>query len=390
MLAEDKLMKTLPNNILIIPKRTNGDYGKFLREMSKENSSFEKLNEGLSNVDGFNFDLALYTNKKQGKGYVIERYIENYKSYLARVRNGENKNPNELNEIHIYNGDKLEYLSFNEIVKPSKNEPLKLTNIFEFEQIFKQFFINVKDSKLDYTKLYYFYQIYTKDLRGRNGMVGNLDSKTFTIFSKYMHAIFNFIYELNTDAIDKGMLNEIVLNSLIKITKNMEEPKYLILKRLNYYLMLNKELLGDNMLKKDDVDELKRVISLYDRDNPEIMTEILELVQKNPALKYYLIGKFLKLIDSTKYQSGKKQDIFGNFVTNANRNNIKNLFVTEVLQKNNYYIQKMNPKGKLVFNLFESDLNSLFNEENNLSFEDYLLSIFAGYYTENILKKGGD
>jgi len=139
MLAEDKLMKTLPNNILIIPKRTNGDYGKFLREMSKENSSFEKLNEGLSNVDGFNFDLALYTNKKQGKGYVIERYIENYKSYLARVRNGENKNPNELNEIHIYNGDKLEYLSFNEIVKPSKNEPLKLTNIFEFEQIFKQF-----------------------------------------------------------------------------------------------------------------------------------------------------------------------------------------------------------------------------------------------------------
>jgi len=221
-------------------------------------------------------------------------------------------------------------------------------------------------------------------------MVGNLDSKTFTIFSKYMHAIFNFIYELNTDAIDKGMLNEIVLNSLIKITKNMEEPKYLILKRLNYYLMLNKELLGDNMLKKDDVDELKRVISLYDRDNPEIMTEILELVQKNPALKYYLIGKFLKLIDSTKYQSGKKQDIFGNFVTNANRNNIKNLFVTEVLQKNNYYIQKMNPKGKLVFNLFESDLNSLFNEENNLSFEDYLLSIFAGYYTENILKKGGD
>jgi len=36
--------------------------------MSKENSSFEKLNEGLSNVDGFNFDLALYTNKNKVKG----------------------------------------------------------------------------------------------------------------------------------------------------------------------------------------------------------------------------------------------------------------------------------------------------------------------------------
>jgi CRISPR-associated protein Csh1 len=390
MLAEDKLMKILPNNILIIPKRTNGHYGDFLREMSKENSSFEKINKGLDNIDGFNFDLALYTKKKQGKGYVIEKYIENYKSYLARVRNEENKNTNELNKISLYKGDKLEYLSFNETVKPSKNEHPVITNIFEFEQIFKQYFINIRDSKLDYTKLYHFYQIYTRDLRGRTGIVGNLDSKTFTIFSKYMHAIFNLIYELNTDAIDKSMLNEIVLNCLIKITKNMEEPKYLILKRLNYYLMLNKELLGDNMLKKDDVDELKIAISSYDRENPENMTEILELIQKNPSLKYYLIGKFLRLIDSTKYQSGKKQDIFGNFVTNANRNNIKNLFVTEVLQKNNYYIQKMNPKGKLVFNLFESDLNSLFNEETNLSFEDYLLSIFAGYYTENILKKGGD
>ncbi|CEL24110.1 hypothetical protein [Methanobacterium formicicum] len=386
MLAEDKLMKILPNNILIIPKRTDGDYGKFLMEMSKKNSSFEKINEGLDNVDGFNFDLALYTKKKQGKGHVIEKYIENYKSYLARVRSDENKNPNELKEIPIYKEDKLEYLSFDETVKRSKKEPVTIKSIFEFEQIFKQFFINIKDSKLDYTKLYYFYQIYTRDLRGRAGIVGNLDSKTFTIFTKYMHAIFNFIYELNTDAIDKNMLNEIVLNNLTKITKNMEEPKYLILKRLNYYLMLNKELLGDNMLEKDHVNKLKRVISSYDKDKPENMAKILELIQENPSLKYYLIGKFLRLIDSTKYQSGKKQDIFGNFVTNANRNNIKNLFVTEVLQKNNYYIQKMNPKGKLVFNLFENDLNSLFNEEN-LSFEDYLLSIFAGYYTENILKK---
>lgn len=390
MIAEDKLMKILPNNILLVPKRINGDYSDFLIEMSKDDKpSFEKINDILKDFKGFNYDLALYTNKKQGKGYIIEKYIENYKSYLARVRTEENKTQEGLSKISLYNGDKMEYLAFNENVKPSKYEPAVIKSIFDFESIFKQFFINIKDSNLDYTKLYHFYQIYTRDLRGKTGIVGNLDSKTFTIFSKYMHSIFNFIYELNPDAVNKGMLNEIILNCLIKITKNIDEPKYLILKRLNYYLMLNKEILGDKMLEKGDLDKLKTTIGKYEKDNPEVMEEISKLIQENPSLKYYLIGKFLKLIDNTKYSSGKKRDIFGNFVTNANRNNIKSLFVTEVLQKNNYYIQKMNPKGKLVFNLFEDDLNSLFNEENELSFEDYLLSIFTGYYTENILK-GGD
>ena len=205
-----------------------------------------------------------------------------------------------------------------------------------------------------------------------------------------MHSIFNFIYELNMDTIDKNMWNEIVLNFILKIQKNKKKPQYPILKRLNYYLMLNKEILGDNMLEKNDITKLKTSINRYGMDKPETTNEILDLIQENPSLKYYLIGKFLKLIDSSKYSGGKKSAIFGNFVTNANRNNIKNLFVTEVLQKNNYYIQKMNPKGKLIFSLIENDVNSLFNEENNLSFEDYMLSIFAGYYTENILKKGGE
>ena len=392
MLAEDKLMKILPNNILLIPKRINGDYKDFLLEMSKEDKpSFERVNNVLREFKGFNYDLALYKNKKQGKGYIIEKYIENYKAYLAMVRSEKDKMQKGLSEkISLYDGEnRFEYLSFNETINPSDKEVKNIKNIFEFEYIFKQFFINIKDSKVDYTKLYHFYQIYTRDLTGKAGIVGNLDSKTFTIFSKYMHSIFNFVYELNPDAIDKSMLNEIALNCLIKIVKNMEKPRYPILKRLNYYLMLNKEILGDKMLEKNDVDKLKTAVEKYEKDNREIIEEILDLTHKNPSLKYYLIGKFLKLIDNKKYHGGKKSDIFGNFVTNANRNNIKNLFVTEVLQKNNYYIQRMNPKGKLVFNLIENDVNSIFNEENNLSFEDYLLSIFAGYYTENILK-GGD
>jgi CRISPR-associated protein Csh1 len=390
MLAEDKLMKILPNNILLVPKKIDGDYGEFLKEMTKEDKpSFERVNTVLRNVPGFTYDLILYKNKKQGKGYVVEKYIENYKSYLARVRSGETNDHWFDESIKLYEDKKLGYLLFEGNLEPSEKEPHDIKNIFQFEYLFKQFFINVKESKLVYPKLYYFYYIYTRDLTGKAGIVGNLDSKTFTIFSKYMHSIFNFIYELNPDAIDKNMLNEMVLNCLVKIVKNMEKPRYPILKRLNYYLMLNKELLGDKMLEKNDVNKLKSAVGKYKRDDSEVIEEILELIQENPSLKYYLIGKFLKLIDNSKYQGGKKPDIFGNFVTNANRNNIKNLFVTEVLQKNNYYIQRMNPKGKLVFNLIENDINSLFNEESNLSFEDYLLSIFAGYYTENILK-GGD
>ncbi len=80
MLAEDKLMKILPNNMLIIPKRKNGSYGEFLMEMTKDEPSFKRINKSLNKIDGFNFDLAFYTNKKQGKGYIIEKYIENYRS----------------------------------------------------------------------------------------------------------------------------------------------------------------------------------------------------------------------------------------------------------------------------------------------------------------------
>jgi CRISPR-associated protein Csh1 len=57
----------------------------------------------------------------------------------------------------------------------------------------------------------------------------------------------------------------------------------------------------------------------------------------------------------------------------------------------------MNKKGKFVFKLFEKDIDSLFNESDGFSFEDYILLIFTGYYTENVLsssygtkKKEGD
>ena len=67
-------------------------------------------------------------------------------------------------------------------------------------------------------------------------------------------------------------------------------------------------------------------------------------------------------------------------------NNIKNLFITEILKKNNYYITKLNRKGKIIFDIIENDPH-LFSEKN-LSYEDYILFMFTGYYTENILRSG--
>ena len=156
--------------------------------------------------------------------------------------------------------------------------------------------------------------------------------------------------------------------------------------------MIKEELLGDNMLKKDGVNKLKEIFAKYNKDNKDTVkaiseedhTQIEELIENDPSIKYYLLGKFIKLIEGFKSSGGKKAEVFNNYVTNANRNNIRNLFVTEVLKKNNYYIEQMGKKGKFVFNLIEEDLGELFNEKG-LSFEDYILLLFTGYYTENIL-----
>lgn len=81
----------------------------------------------------------------------------------------------------------------------------------------------------------------------------------------------------------------------------------------------------------------------------------------------------------------KKGVVFSNFVSNVNRNNIKKLFITEILQKNDFYINKMNKKGKFIFKMFELESNNLFDEGNDFDFEDYLLLLFTGYYAQDIL-----
>ena len=382
--AEDNLKKALNGPMMIIPKSKGiYDYESFVKISHLEDkSSFSKINEFLKdNSKQFNYDLVFYT-EGNGNTYVINKYVENYQAFLIDF----NK------EIKLYDNG-LNYLFNEKYFSNIEEDKQFVNNLFDLEQIFKSLFIKFDGEQIKDPSLFNFYNIYTRDLTGSGGILYGFDSKTVSIFTKYMHSIFNFVYELNEDALNKSMIDEMILNVLIKLqrnTTNNKSHKCRILNYLNYYFMIIKEFLGESMLEDENVKKLKEIFSKYHKgyDFKKISAkdekEIFETIEKDVSLKYYLIGQFISLIDTTKKTGGKNSDIFYNFVLNANKNNIKKLFTSEVLQKNNYYISGMNKKGKFIFKIFENNFNELFDEDD-FFFEDYLLLIFTGYYTENIL-----
>lgn len=380
-IAEDNLKKSLNGPMMIIPKSKGiFEYDSFIKISNLEDrNSFSKINEFLKdNSNEFNYDLVFY---KEGNGntYVINKYVENYQAFLIDF----NK------KIRLYD-EGLNYLFGEKYYEDIGDEKRFVNNLFDLESIFKSFFISIDDDKIKALNLYNFYNIYTMDLTGTAGILYGFDSKTISIFTKYMHSIFNYIYELNGDALNRYMVNEIVLNLLLKFQKNTtikKNYKFCILKNLNYYFMFVKEFLGEYMLNEDEMSNLKSIFfkcTSNEKISKDDENSILEIIEQDVSLKYYLLGQFISLIDSTKGNKGKKSEVFSNFVLNCNRNNIKKLFTTEVLQKNNFYIASMNKKGKFIFKILENNLNDLFDEES-FYFEDYLLLIFTGYYTENIL-----
>ncbi len=383
--AEDNLKKSLKGPMMIIPKSKGiYNYDSFIKIANIEDrGDFSKINEFLKdNSNEFNYDLVFY---KEGNGntYIINKYVENYQAFLIDF----NK------EIKLYDNNGLNYLFGEKYFSDIEEDKLFVNTLFDLEFIFKSFFINIEGENRKYLNLYNFYNIYTRDLTGKGGILYGFDSRTISIFTKYMHSIFNFIYELNEDALTRYMINEIALNLLIKFQRNTTSKrnyKFDIHRYLNYYFMIVREFLGESMLDEENVKNLKNIFSKYNKDNSDVkITDedekfILDAVENDISLKYYLLGQFIALIDNSKRSGGKNSDVFSNFVLNSNKNNIKKLFTTEVLQKNNYYIGGMNKKGKFIFKILETSLNTLFDEENYY-FEDYLLLIFTGYYTENIL-----
>ena len=373
--ANEKIGNIINNPFLrVIPKNIgHEDYTNFLKISNKEINSFEKINQFLKDCDGFNFDLMIIN---ENRGIVtIKKYIENYKAFLVKFEN-----------LKLYNNNHLVYL-FDKEFSTEKLKNININNTFDFENIFKEFFYELDDDKYKFPNLFHFYEIYTKDLTGKSGIFNNFTSRTISIFSKYCENIFDFIYEIKLDSLNKEMINEIVLNSLMVFQKNSfgnKNHSYDILKRLNYYFMFKKEFLGDEMLKNENILELKKIFGNPNGFNEDPL-KFQDLFENDPALKYYLLGQFISCIDIYKSGSGKNKEVFSNFISNVNRNNIKKLFVTEVLQKNNYYIEHMPKKGKFIFRIFESNIDKIFNEGRKFDFEDYLLLIFTGYYSDNIL-----
>lgn len=380
--AISKLKNIMGNNyLMVIPKSKNKEgFKSFLEIANVETNKFDKLNRFLiDKSNDFNFDLMIY--QKENVVMSIKKYITNYKAFLVKFE-----------DLKLYNECELNYLFKETVPKQYKGKLDKIRNYFDLEPIFREFFYDVdSEGSYKFPKLIHFYQIFTKDITGGSGIFSGFDSNITSVFITYMNNIFDFIYELNPDALNKKMINDIVLTSLIKFEKNLrEKAKFPIIKRLNYYFMLKKEFMGDKMLNNESIISLKEIFGQEKEDKSNFKNDyekIDKIIETDPACKYFLIGQFIRLIDNTKSVKDKKS-IFNNFISNVNRNNIRKIFVTEILQKNNFYIGQMSQKGKYVFSMFEKDINSIFNEETGFDYEDYVLLLFTGYYTTNILNSG--
>lgn len=389
MVAENNLVNSFNNSIMIIPKlKGSTDYEHFLKILNSDKPSFSKLNTLLKyGSDEFSYDLVVYKKDIQkGKIDNIFKYIENYQAFLVQ-----------FNGIRLY-GDGLNYL-FSEkyLFKNEDNSNIKyVNNLLDLEKILKSFFFTLNKNSINYNiGINHFYEFYSRDL---SDILTNFDSQTVYIFNKYVDNIFSFIYEFSEGSLTNVMLNEIVLNSIIKIQRNSNNINFYeehIKKFLNYYLMFKKEFLGVEMLNKVDLKEIKEIFSKYhliDEDGNKVMNsskisdedkiKIYEKINNDYSFIYYFIGQFVALLDNTKKKKYKKRgNVFSNFILNCNKNNFISLLAIEVLQKNNYYIEKMNIKGKFVFDV----ILDIFDEKNKIPFDVSLILMFIGYYTENIL-----
>lgn len=394
-LGIQKLIHVFEKHFILIPKLKNNNYENFNSIITEINtyynleqgrqSKFSLLNNFLyeNNYNqNFNFDFVIFEKTRMGEDIkFIKKYVENYKAFLADFKR---------NNWILFDGKKCKYL-FDEKTG-STNSEYPINTIFDIERLLISFFRVVDDGKITKSNINHFYQIYSVNIET---ILKKHDSITQNIFVKNMHNIFSFIYELNFNAFSKDMLNEIVLNFLIRIQKfitkeNLKKFEKEIRRSLNYYYFINTEILGVNML--ENIDQVKKII--LDDEYLDKKDEFDNLIKYDPAIKYYLIGQFIRKLDNKKLAAGKNTDIFSIFVNNVNRNNISELFTNEILIKNNFYIKRMVSSGKVVFDIFELEnvLNDLFDEpeESNLSFEDYILLMFTGYYTENIFKSNQD
>ncbi len=380
------LLNIFNRNYLMIPILKKPEDKKrvfetFIEAIRGQNlSNFEKINATL-NKDIINKNLELYfiVYSKDNRGGFgnLESRIRNYKLYSLKFDPKKNENLRLLQ-----NDDKtLRYINYSD---PNYNSSRKIENFFDIEKILKSFFIMENGN----IPTFYFYELYFKNPPKR--MNNQFKHRLY----KYRNDLVSFIYNCDPSAINEKILRDIVLNFLLYEIKNkrdlFDDPKYEdlnlrneIMERINYYRFLNEKIINrdDCVMLKNQIQKLDDFFKNFEDDDKEKIKEIV-LDEKNKQLLYYLIGNFIQKIDNTRGRE-EKNKVFENFISNINERNIKNRFQKDILQRQNYYIKERSRKVKFILDLIKYHLDDLFKD---LPYEEIMISLITGYYSEDILK----
>ncbi len=367
------------NNYILIPEPRYGTMeglDVFFKLAEENANDFEKLNNLIGEKEIYEtLEFRFLVTEKQQSKLNILKSVSNYHLFAKKFKN--------------------ENLVLDEELKYFPNEEVdvgirRLKNYFDLEEILKFFFVN--DRNYYFKELYghpfHFYQLYNTDLPN------DLNPKFKHLLYAHRDELFSFIYETDPNAVSKESLNEIVENFLRYELRNIDTTHFdsgtvrnKLIEGLNYYYFLVSKILGESNMK-NKTKKLEEQFKAF--EEPESKEKIRELVNddENLQLVYYLIGQFIRKIDDSRYKENKNT-IFSNFIESLNRKNAKQRFATEILQGQTYYIERLNPKAKFVFDILTDNLDSLFKQK---TFSDILIAMVSGYYARNILKskKRGD
>jgi len=361
------------NNYVLIPElrydsSDTQNLVEFFKIAREAESDFERLNnliESRSLYEDLEFTF-LVTSRQQSK-LNIHKSVPNYKLFAQRFENE-----------YLVEDDSLKYF-------PAEGVDLDVSivdNYFDLERLLKQYFVDDNNYKLEniYGRSFHFYHLYNTDLPQ------NLTSPFKHLLYTHRDELFTFIYDVNPEALNTRTLNEIVENFLRYELRKEDTGsgfggglvRNKIIEGLNAYYFFRNKILGDiNMRSKTD--ELKDYFKGF---NQEDRGKIKDMVQTEPELLYFLMGQFIGKIDAFRYNENKNQ-IFGNFIESLNQRSAKKRLAEDIIQNQNYYIQRLNKKAKYVFDLLSDNLGELFENED---FSKIVIALNTGYYsTENIL-----
>jgi len=371
---------------VLVPKlrdnASNDALEKFVRLVSSSNlSDFERLNNALG--DGHLYEeieFSFIVMRMQQQKAIIEKFVPNYKTFAIRFE-----------DESLIQDDELEYVDWTSEKVVVRN----INSFFELERLLRFFFVS--DNNKFFSK--YFYELYHHS-KQKKVVPENMDSSFKHRLFIYRDNLFSFIYETNLSALNDKLLNDTCLNFLLyEIRKQRDfwgnkaetNVDFKIMESLNYYYFIKHKIIGEDIKMKEQISSLKAKFEKLEDKNAkqEAEKKIEEIVEEDDRLVYYLIGQFIRKIDNFRGKKGKNK-IFDGFVQNINRKSIKQRFLEDILQKQNYYIEQLNPKAKFIFDVLANNLDKLFEYE---PYEEMVISLITGYYSSDILKSpkvGGD